>query len=53
MEMREAIELLGLQGPQVGFNGGLIYEVVNHQIHPLHTKIVFKQTAATILQAVR
>lgn len=53
MEMREAIELLGLQGPQVGFNGGLIYEVVNHQIRPLHTKIIFKQTAATILQAVR
>ena len=25
MEMREAIELLGLQGPQVGFNGGLIW----------------------------
>lgn len=53
MEMREAIELLGLQGPQVGFNGGLIYEVVNHQIRPLHIKIIFKQTAATILQAVR
>ena len=27
--------------------------VVNHQIRPLHTKIIFKQTAATILQAVR
>ena len=53
MEMHEAIELLGLQGPQVGFNGGLIYEVVNHQIRPLHTKIIFKQTAATILQAMR
>ena len=53
MEMREAIELLGLQGPQVGFNGDLIYEVVNHQIRPLHTKVIFKQTASTILQAVR
>ena len=49
MEMREAIELLGLQGPLVGFNGGLIYEVVNHQIRPLLMMIIFKQVKFQLL----
>ncbi len=53
MEMREAIEALQLTGPQVGFNGGLIYQIVDGKVKPLHIDILPRKTAQTILQAVR
>lgn len=53
MEMKEALETLNLTGPQVGFNGGLIYEYVNHQVRPLHVEIIHRHRASQILQAVR
>lgn len=53
MEMREAIEELQLTGPQVAFNGGLIYQLVEGKVKPLHTDILPRKTAQTILQAVR
>ena len=53
MEMREAIEALQLTGPQVGFNGGLIYQLVEGKVKPLHTDILPRKTAQTILQVVR
>lgn len=34
MEMREAIEELQLTGPQVAFNGGLIYQLVEGKLSP-------------------
>ena len=49
MEMREAIEALQLTGPQVGFNGGLIYQILDGKVKPL----LPRKTAQTILQAVR
>ena len=52
MEMREAIEELQLTGSQVAFNGGLIYQLVEG-IKPLHTDILPRKTAQTILKAVR
>ena len=30
MEMKEALKALNLTGPQVAFNGGLIYEYIDH-----------------------
>lgn len=53
MEMREAIEALQLTGPQVGFNGGLIYQIVDGKVKPLHIDILPRKIAQTILQAVR
>lgn len=53
MEMKEAIEALGLTGPQVGFNGGLIYQYRDHEIHPLHVEIIPKDEASQILREVR
>lgn len=53
MEMREAIEALQLTGPQVGFNGGLIYQILDGKVKPLHIDILPRKTAQTILQAVR
>ena len=53
MEMREAIEELQLTGPQVAFNGGLIYQLVEGKVKPLHTDILPRKTAQTILKAVR
>lgn len=53
MEMMDAIEALELTGPQVAFNGGLIYQVAGRDIHPLHVDILHRQSAQAILAAVR
>ena len=53
VEMMEAIEALSLSGPQVAFNGGLIFEMVNGRVRPLHVDILPKKVTATLLQAVR
>lgn len=49
MEMKEAIEGLGLTGPQVGFNGGLIYTYKDGKVHPLHIDALGKNEAQNIL----
>ena len=53
MEMKEALEALNLTGPQVAFNGGLIYEYIDQEIHPLHVEIIHRNRARQILQEVR
>ena len=53
MEMAEAVNILGLTGPQVAFNGGLIYQIKDGVIQPLHTDIIKKETAQTLLAKVR
>lgn len=53
MEMRQAIDALGLDGVQVGFNGGLIYQLIDGAVKPLHTEIIKKATAQHLLQTVR
>ncbi|MBP2621946.1 HAD hydrolase family protein [Streptococcus panodentis] len=53
MEMKEAIEALDLTGPQVAFNGGLIYEMEEGRVHPLHTDIIPKQTVQLLLKSIR
>ena len=53
MEMRAAIDKLGLTGPQVGFNGGLIYEIKDGTIHPLHVNSLHQETASQLIQTVR
>lgn len=53
MEMKDASEVLGLTGPQVGFNGGLIYEWVDHEVHPLQVHPLPQHRASQILKTVR
>ena len=38
MEMREAIETLGLKGLQIGFNGGLIYQMRDGKVKPIRVQ---------------
>ena len=40
MEMKEAINKLELTGPQIGFNGGLIYTYKQNQIKILHQQVL-------------
>ena len=44
---------LHLTGPQIGFNGALIYQLHHHQIHPLHTIPLAANSALQIIQAVQ
>lgn len=53
MEMLEAIEALDLTGPQVAFNGGLIYQMKNGKVLPLHIDIIKRKTAQDLLAKVR
>lgn len=48
MEMKEAIDKLGLTGTQIGFNGGLIYRYVQDRIQVLHQQAL-EQSDATYL----
>ena len=49
MEMQEAIDGLGLTGPQVAFNGGLIFEMKDSKLRPLHTDNIPQETANSLL----
>ena len=42
---------LHLTGPQIGFNGALIYQLHHHQIQPLHTIPLAASSALQIIQA--
>lgn len=53
MEMRDAIEKLGLTGPQIAFNGGLIYEMNDGEIQPIQTETMESQTVKALLSAIR
>lgn len=53
MEMMEVIETLKLQGPQVAFNGGLIFQMKNKTIQPLHVNIIPKRTVQQLLTTIR
>ncbi|WP_082782054.1 Cof-type HAD-IIB family hydrolase [Streptococcus sp. DD10] len=53
MEMKETMDQLGLIGPQVAFNGGLIFSYEKGKIRPLHTAIIPKQTAHHLLSLIR
>lgn len=44
---------LHLTGPQIGFNGALIYQLHHHQIQPLHTIPLAASSALQIIQAVQ
>lgn len=48
MEMKEAIDKLGLTGTQIGFNGGLIYRYTQQGIQALHQQAL-EQADATYL----
>lgn len=49
MEMKDALDQLGLTGPQVAFNGGLIYDYKDGKMRPLHTAIIRKKTVQRLL----
>lgn len=49
MEMREAIDKLGLTGTQIGFNGGLIYRYGQHGIEVLHQQALEKTDATYLI----
>lgn len=49
MEMRQAIDALGLDGVQVGFNGGLIYQLIDGAVKPLHTEIIKKSDSSALV----
>ncbi len=53
MEMQEAVEALELTGPQVAFNGGLIYELVNGAVHPLHVQPMPRRVVRVLLESIR
>ena len=52
MEMKEAIDGLGLTGPQVAFNGGLIFEMKKDRVHPLHIDTIKQERANQLLQEI-
>ena len=52
MEMMEAIEALDLEGPQVAFNGGLIYQLKAGQIRPLHVDSLKRETVQQLLSGI-
>lgn len=49
MEMLEAICTLELTGPQVAFNGGLIYQMEKGHIKPLYAQAIKKDTVKELL----
>ncbi|MGL4741375.1 MAG: Cof-type HAD-IIB family hydrolase [Sarcina sp.] len=53
MEMQDAIETLNLTGVQVAFNGGLIYQMENGEVKPIHMEVIKKEITEIILKNVR
>ena len=52
MEMRQALDTLGLIGPQVAFNGGLIYRMNQGKVQPLHIDTIKQETTQRLLQEI-
>lgn len=52
-DMLRFVETLNLTGPQIGFNGALIYQVNHHQIEPLSEIPLPKADGLKIIQAVQ
>ncbi|WP_461227293.1 HAD family hydrolase [Lacticaseibacillus suihuaensis] len=52
IEMAAAIDALGLTGPQIGFNGGLIYQPTEDGYRPLVATLMVPATAKAIITAV-
>ena len=52
MEMQEAIQDLSLSGPQIAFNGGLIFETIDNHIHPLHADPLPQGAAQQLLAGI-
>lgn len=50
MEMKEAIDKLGLTGTQIGFNGGLIYRYTQKGIEVLHEQALEKTDATYLVR---
>lgn len=50
MEMKEAIDKLGLTGTQIGFNGGLFYRYTQHGIQVLHQQALEKTDATYLVR---
>ena len=50
MEMKEAIDKLGLTGTQIGFNGGLIYRYTHQGIQVLHQQALEKTDATYLVR---
>lgn len=52
-DMLRFVEALGLTGPQIGFNGALIYQVNHHQIESRSEIPLSKTSGLKIIQAVQ
>lgn len=53
MEMAAAIDKLGLTGPQIGFNGGLIYRRVGGTWETISARTIDTELAGRIVRAIR
>ena len=54
MEMKDAINALQLKGVQVGFNGGLIYRLGDHdKVIPIHVQTIKNDTVKQLLKGIR
>ncbi|RRK10567.1 HAD family phosphatase [Lactiplantibacillus garii] len=53
IEMLGAVRALDLTGPQIAFNGGLIFDYREGQIIPLQTAPLTRQRAATLLKLIQ
>ena len=53
MEMREAIETLGLKGLQIGFNGGLIYQMRDGNVKPIRVQPLAQNEVQDLLTYIR
>lgn len=53
LEMKDAIDKLGLNTPQIGFNGGLIYERTGNDWKTISARLITTITAREILNAVK
>lgn len=53
MEMAEVMDKLALNTPQIGFNGGLIFEKIDQEIQVLDSESIELATAQKIIQEVR
>ena len=53
MEMREAIKTLGLKGLQIGFNGGLIYQMIDAKVKPIRVQPLAQNEVQDLLTYIR
>ncbi|MDN3984590.1 Cof-type HAD-IIB family hydrolase [Lactiplantibacillus plantarum] len=53
IEMRDTIQALGLTGPQIGFNGGLIFEYCQNQVKALQAAPLDQKLALQVLEFVK